>query len=177
MRAEVVRQLQCDVSDAAGSRMDEYRLLCLQVGAFDQRLPRGDQNQRQRCGILQAEVRRFRRAVFFVQRGVFGVVARLVAQPAVAEIHLVADLESRQLRCRFLRRRLRRRSPEWPEACPDGRQASRAAWCPPGSRRRRRASRGYGAARAVRVSGCRAIAARRCRRGRWQVWLSSASQR
>src|SRR5258708_13381647 len=49
--AKRTRELNGDVTDAASTAMDQYFPPAMNLGAIDQSLPTGDENQRQGCGL------------------------------------------------------------------------------------------------------------------------------
>jgi hypothetical protein len=97
-RAEVARELDRDVPDAAGAGMNQYRLARLEAYPVDERFPCGDQDQRHGGGLGHRHTGRLARAVVLVDDRVLGVAARAPAQSVVEEVHVVTGLEAADAR-------------------------------------------------------------------------------
>ena len=91
-RADVLGELDCKCSHAAGAGVDEDFLSLLQVRSFDQRLPGGQADQRDGSRFFHGERLRLDRHVVFVHRDEF----RESTDPILMRprIDLVAGLES-----------------------------------------------------------------------------------
>ena len=80
-----------------GPGVDEDGLSGLEICAFHQRFPCGEQHQRQCGACCHAESSRFGGTIFFMHSGVFRITARLVTDPAIAEKYRITGLETADL--------------------------------------------------------------------------------
>ena len=93
-RERVARELHRHMPDPTGRRVNQHPFGRLDVRPIIERFPRGDQHQRHRRGRTEIQIRRHARGIVFVHRIIGSVIARLAANTAAAEIHLVARLKA-----------------------------------------------------------------------------------
>ncbi len=91
--AEGARDLDGDMSDAAGAAMNQHFLSGMNAGAIDQPFPRGDEDQRQGCCFAHADIAGFPRQQVGIDSGILRQRALQAADAARHSIDFVAGPE------------------------------------------------------------------------------------